>query len=64
MNTSNTSLKAHSYRSESDGKGGLWHLVEVCLLCEIWPFLGKSLKSIVVAGKSLQQQKQNVFKNS
>ena len=63
-NTSNTSLKAHSYKSESDGKGGLWHLVEVCLLYEIWPFLGKSLKSTVVAGKSLQQQKQNVFKNS
>ena len=62
MNTSNTSLKAHSYRSESDGKGGLWHLVEVCLLYEIWPFLGKSLKSTVVAGKSLQQQKKNVSK--
>jgi len=54
-------LKAHSYKSESDGKGGLWHLVEVCLLYEIWPFLGKLLKSTVVAGKSLQQQKKNVF---
>jgi hypothetical protein len=57
-------LKAHSYNAESDGKGGLWHLVEVCLLYEIWPFLDMSLKSTVVAGKSLQQQKKNVFKNS
>jgi hypothetical protein len=52
--------------SVSDDTGDLWHLGEGGLPYEIWPFLGKSLKSTVAVGnfqESLQQQKQNLCKN-
>jgi hypothetical protein len=48
--------------SESDDTGDLWHLGEGGLPYEIWPFLGKSLKSTVAVGKSLQQQRKIVAK--
>ena len=50
--------------SESDDTGDLWHLGEGGLPYEIWPFLGKSLKSTVAVGKSLQQQKSRILQKA